>query len=161
MQLTRFAYMTRGYHHALELIQKVSPEFHDLALAGAKRQLVTQVNYNDIMRAYQGDPSGVEYANRDGHYAFVLADASEPGRYRVQNFDDKGFSGHQTYNSLEEAVEQMVVDGYYREDRGALDRLSATAQWRRGMQVSALIQQFGAGQINYTELDAALAKLPA
>jgi hypothetical protein len=47
-------------------------------------------------------------------------------------FDTFGFSGHQCYGSLIEAVEEMIKQGYHIKDVGALDPISLTPRWAEG-----------------------------
>lgn len=108
--------------------------------------------YNRIMQMHSADPSGIEFkhATRDC-WAFVLPDASDVGRWRVQYFDVKGFFSHHTVNTLEQAVADMVNDSYIVEAKGILDRLADTPQWKRGMAVAALIQQLACRIITHEE----------
>lgn len=41
-------------------------------------------------------------------WGFVLPDASEPGRFRWQEFGLDGFTGHHTYDTPEECLGDMV-----------------------------------------------------
>lgn len=108
--------------------------------------------FNRIMTVHNGNPAGTEFRNtsRDA-YAFVLPDASEVGRFRVQYFDANGFSSHSCMDRLDQAVLEMVTDGFLIEATGVLDRLSQTETWKRGMQVAALIQLLGSRQIDHAE----------
>lgn len=110
--------------------------------------------YDAIMRKFNGDPSGVEFKadNRDA-WAFVLPDASEPGRMRVQYFDRSSFFSHHPYDTLSECVDNMVAEGYTVEDAGALERLSDTDEWRRGVEVAGLIQKLNAKEITHEEFN--------
>jgi hypothetical protein len=100
-----------------------------------------QIAYVRIMGQHDGDPSGVEFRHHNDveRWAFVLADASVGGM-RIQMFDTFGFSGHQCYGSLIEAVEEMVKQGYHIKDAGALDRISLTPRWAEGMAWMEMIQ---------------------
>lgn len=95
------------------------------------RQLArpVQVAFSIVMKENAGDPSGVEYRhNSKSVWAFVLPDVSEPG-FRIQFFDIRGVLGHQHCDSLEQAVEEMVFQGYTVKDVGAFDRASSTQVW--------------------------------
>ncbi|MEC4720414.1 hypothetical protein RY831_14725 [Noviherbaspirillum sp. CPCC 100848] len=108
--------------------------------------------FSQIMGEYAGNPVGIEFRQSDGErWAFVLPDASEPGRFRVQYFDSRGFSGHFTHNDLVAAVEDMVRSGYRVKDIGALDRLSETRQWAAGIESSDLITRLNSGKIDFAE----------
>lgn len=113
---------------------------------------VSDIPFSQIMAEHEGNPSGIEYRQADGErWAFVLPDASEPGRFRVQYFDARGFSGHFTHNELVAAVEDMVRSGYRIKDLGALDRLSETNLWAAGIESSDLITKLNMGRIDFNE----------
>lgn len=94
----------------------------------------SQICFVQIMTRHKGSPCGVEFRHyKDvNRWAFVLPDASQPG-YRMQYFDDRGFSGHAHFKDIESAVDEMVSMGYRLEDAGALDRLSITPKWIEGL----------------------------
>ena len=152
-----FKYVSSAYDNAMQLLHKAGPDWVDIAVEGAKVLLPKQIAYDAIMTAHNGDPTGVEHHNHKGRYGFVLADASIPGKHRIQLFDQHGFISHETYDTLEEAVFEMASQGYTQEEIGALSRLSKTASWQKGMQVQGLMQQYNAGEITYRELDVAIA----
>jgi len=110
--------------------------------------------YDAIMRKFNGDPSGVEFKDgkRDA-WAFILPDASEQGRMRVQYFDRSSFFSHHPYDTVAECMDALVAEGYTLEDAGALDRLSDTDEWRRGVEVSGLIQKLNAKEITHEEFN--------
>lgn len=63
-----------------------------------------------------------------GTYAMVLRDPSEPGAYRLQYFDARGFAGHATRRSLADIAELLheeFGDRLSKAPPGILDRLSA------------------------------------
>ncbi|MFD2274283.1 hypothetical protein ACFS07_33350 [Undibacterium arcticum] len=117
-------------------------------------QIASKFNrpYNVVMTRNAGDPSGVEYHNRAATlWAFVLPDASEPGKYRLQTFDEDGFTGHSSYSSLIDAVEALIKNGYVCEDRGALDRMSTTARWAAGTEILDLLRRLNGKEISFQE----------
>lgn len=122
------AHMTKSWINAKD-------KTTDREFARYLRELVrpAQIAYARLMTKHS-DPSGIEYRHRkdEERWAFVLADASEPGA-RIQFFDTFGFSGHQHYASLDEAVQEMVGQGFHIEDAGALDRIAATPRWAEGI----------------------------
>ncbi len=115
--------------------------------------LPQQRAYNAVMERHSGNPVGVEYRhkNKSTSWAFVLPDASEPGRHRVQYFDEHGFFSHHAEDTLEDAVQEMVRNGYVTEEKGVLSRVSKTEVWRRGMERCFLMMQVGQGKITYAE----------
>ena len=123
------AHMTKAWMHAKD--RSIDPEFGRYL-----RELVrpVQIAYVQMMEAHQGNPTGVEYRHHkdDERWAFVLEDASEAG-FRIQFFDTFGVSGHQHYATLDEAVQEMLSQGFMIEDQGALDRMSQTPRWAEGI----------------------------
>lgn len=108
--------------------------------------------YNAIMERHNGDPSGIEFNHKRGdRWAFVLPDASDPGRYRYQSFDEHGFISHATFNTVSEAVRDMVESGYVNEDIGALDRMSQTATWAEGVETIELLRRLNGGDITFPQ----------
>jgi len=84
-----------------------------------------------------GNIVGIEAQSTDGkRFAVVLPDASEPGKFRVQNYDKSSFSGHQVYNSEQEALDALWVDGYRTSAQGAMNKLEGTPAWKQGMKFS-------------------------
>lgn len=155
-----FQYLSQKYVAAVELLQGSEPEWRELAAEGVRSLLPAQACYDELLRRHDGDPSGVEFRHHsDARYAFVLADASEPGNWRIQFFDADGFSSHESYAELHEAVFEMVWQGFAQEDKGALSRLSGTPRWRTGQEIAALMQRFGRGELSYRELDSEIARL--
>lgn len=76
------------------------------------------------MAEYDGHPVGIECRMKDREsWAFVLTDASGARPWRIQQFDMDGFVGHLCFDSLEEAVEDMLHMEYRVTDPGALDRV--------------------------------------
>lgn len=126
------SYMTKCWEHAKERSVDLSHDERSWRLRETARP--TQIAYVRIMSQYQGDPSGIEVRHHSGaeRWAFVLPDASQGGM-RIQLFDKFGFTGHQNYPSLTDAVEEMVRQGYRTPDVGALDLASQTALWAEGM----------------------------
>jgi hypothetical protein len=99
------------------------------------------VAFDSLMRHCDGNPLGVEYKQPDGdQWAFVLEDASDAGKFRVQRFDAAGFFSHSSYRTLTEAVEEMVREGYTAADTGALDVVASLPTWAKGMDAAWHIQ---------------------
>lgn len=109
--------------------------------------------YRLLMEAYAGEPVGVECrCTTRQHWAFVAPETGVPGQYRVQYFDEDGFTGHYVHTKLEEAVESMIREGYRVIEPGALDRIAATARWARGVQVAALRQRCQEGLMSFPDM---------
>jgi hypothetical protein len=112
----------------------------------------SSVPYNAIMEEFCGSPLWVEFKHKThDRWAFILPDLYVEGRYRVQFFDLDGMIRHHGSNSLFEAVETMVVEGYVTKAAGKLDELSATNRWKRGTEFAGLITKLNTKQITSTE----------
>lgn len=71
-----------------------------------------------------GPVEGLELRHRNGgSWVLILADASEPGKYRYQIFDHDGVQAHESFPSLREALEGAWAAGYRERDIGAMDRV--------------------------------------
>lgn len=75
-------------------------------------------------------------------WAIILRDASEPGRFRCQLFDSRGFFSHRTRDTVAKVLEELVEDDFTVVDMGALRRLSMTQEWRDGMALVEEIRKF-------------------
>ena len=86
-------------------------------------------------------------------WVLLLEDASNAGKFRYQCFDAKGFSGHHTFNTLEDALTDAFYSGYrYKDDSNVLDRLSKTHEWSRGMAIQAIRDEYNSGQIDWDQM---------
>ena len=112
-----------------------------------------QIAFQRLMGLCDGNPVGIECKSetRDA-WAFVLPDVVGESPYRVQTFDLDGFFGHSCYNSLQEATEAMIGDGYRLPDPGALDRCAATLRWAIGVKRSEIRLLFHLGKVGWTEM---------
>lgn len=98
--------------------------------------------------AKHGD--GTELSNTDGRrHAILLPDASNPGKYRYQMFDERGFMSHSTHDTPEEAVADAALSGYHVHNPGILDKLAGTDEWSHGMAINAIMQAHNGGQIDW------------
>jgi hypothetical protein len=62
-------------------------------------------------------------------WVVLLRDASSPGKFRYQLFDQTGLGRHCTFESFERAFEDALNKGFCCLDMGALDRLFASESW--------------------------------
>jgi len=100
-----------------------------------------QAGIQALRDANDGNTIGIEAASKDGErFAVVLKDASEPGKFRVQNYDKSSFSGHQVYGTELEALDALWSDGYRTSAQGAMDKLVGTPAWEQGVEIAAQIQ---------------------
>jgi hypothetical protein len=120
-----------------------------------------QIAYQRLMALYDGHPAGIECRMKDREsWAFVLPDASGSKAWRIQQFDQDGFMGHLCFDSLNEAVEDMLRMGYCVTDPGALDRTGSTTRWARGVRRAALMQKHQEGLITYRQMVEEMSALP-
>jgi len=94
-------------------------------------------------------------------WGILLPDATEPNRFRWQGFQRDGFTGHCTYDSAELCIGDMLDSGLCIVDLCALDRLSCTLEWERGMAIVAVIQASNAGLISWDEANQKHAEIVA
>ncbi|WP_415913003.1 hypothetical protein [Neptuniibacter sp. QD37_11] len=89
----------------------------------------------DVITLTGGEFLGFEMKRPNSEqWAFVLPDASEPGRYRYSEFDADGFYGHQTRDTPEECLKDMIMEGgYTHPDKGALNKVQATPRFIEGV----------------------------
>ena len=86
-------------------------------------------------------------------WCLLLQDASSPGQYRYQVFDERGFSGHSTHPNLEAALVAAFQEGFCEEGEGALLRLYGSDSWQHGMRAAGLIQEVNSGQITHEQAE--------
>ncbi len=127
-------YMTKNWSACKHRSTPPTPEMveHDRWIRSLQRP--NQIAFVQIMVRHDGNPSGIEFRHHSDaeRWSFVLPDASTAG-YRAQFFDTHGFSGHTHFETVEQAVDEMVQRGFRIEDVGALDRVSQNPPWAQGM----------------------------
>ena len=62
--------------------------------------------------AEKGGSTRMEHQSRDGQRALIGPDMAEPGKFRITRFDKQGPFGHTTFNTLKEAANEALRDGY-------------------------------------------------
>lgn len=92
---------------------------------------------------------------------FLLPDMTEPGKWRMQYFDVRGFSGHGIYNTIEQLAIAAVAGGFLTRDDDALDRVQELASFQRGNYAADLIRQVNAGELQYADANALLSQFDA
>lgn len=108
--------------------------------------------FNNALDHFNAHGFGLTLANDDRtQWTIVLEDMSEPGRFRHQTFNTRGFYGHYTSDSIEETIEDAIDMGFRTIDNGRLEELCATEEWDEGTRVGALIQQLNNGQIGWNQ----------
>lgn len=80
-----------------------------------------------------GDDSPIIMADKDGSRGIVIfPSSSEPGKWQLSNFDQKGFSGHTIHDTRDEALNRAVKDGYKPVNHNVLKEFMAEPEWREG-----------------------------
>lgn len=122
-----------------------------------KRHLARKLRANEQASALANLESKLEIGmtltnNAHDAWAILLEDASNPGQHRYQCFDAKGFSSHHTFKTLHEALKEAFACGYRTQDDGALDRLSITPEWAKGMAIQAIRDKYNSSQIDWNRM---------
>lgn len=119
----------------------------------ASRYDLKQEKLNTMLSHYESDGLGSTYRHNE-QFAFVLRDASAPGRFRCQYFDRRGFFGHSTFNSVGDVLVELCDMGYtVPEPKCTVDVFSQTNDWLLGTQVTALVQSVNSGNLTMAEAD--------
>lgn len=121
-------------------------------LARARAEMATK-------RAAIGDLSGggiLKHLNTE-RWVFVLPDMTDAGKWRIQYFDARGFSGHGTYNSVDDCASMALASGFVERDDTALDRVQRLASFWRGNYAADLIQRINCGELSHSQGDALMA----
>lgn len=106
----------------------------------------------DAIKQKNPDIIGTELAHKGGkRFAFILPDASEPGKIRVSYFDENGFSGHDTYTTPEDALNAAVGSGYTDDATGRLDELSQLDSFIKGNERADRIRKVNNGEMTWEE----------
>lgn len=109
-----------------------------------------------------GAAKGLELASECGkRWAFLLPDMTEPGRWRLQYFDERGFSGHGIYDTEEQLLEAALDAGFRRCDAGSLDRLAQLPSFQRGNFAADLIQRINLRELTHAQAHQMLAAYDA
>lgn len=122
----------------------------DSFVEGAAQELdAKQVMLDEMFKLFDEQGIGMIYKNSLKQYGFVLEDASDEGAFRYQLFDAKGFFGHSTFTTAEEAILELCDNGYTElVDADTLDKFSATREWK--FSTEALALRTGAETGKYT-----------
>ncbi|KKK62764.1 hypothetical protein LCGC14_3001090, partial [marine sediment metagenome] len=96
----------------------------------------------NLLEQFDGDPLGAMLQSKDDvpRYALVLADASEPGRYRASYYSTNGLQSHDPFDTPLQAFEAAVKQGCDMKAEKSMDEVASTKEWRKGMQWAVLIQ---------------------
>lgn len=106
--------------------------------------------------------NGLELTTERGkRWAFLLPDMTEQGRWRLQYFDERGFSGHGIYDTEAQLLEAAWSAGFCCPDPGALDRMAGLASFQRGNFAADLIRRINLGEMTHEQAHAELAAYDA
>ena len=94
----------------------------------------------------------------DSRWKIICRDASSQGKWRTQSFDLKGFSGHLTFETRAQAIEDAATSGFTVRDDAALDRVQNTPAFQRGLFASDLILKVNTGALSFLAANEALAE---
>lgn len=146
------------YQDQIDHWEEVAREerFSDKTVNRMLRQLQEKnARYQRVMFAVleRGEGLTLKHGSMD-QWAVLLADASNPGKFRYQQFDASGFIGHVTKSSLDEAALDAFQCGFTElAADDVLVRISATEEWRIGSIRNDLIRKVNCGELTHEEAD--------
>lgn len=132
-------------------------EHHADILTRLKRQRKLLIQFQ---KEYFGPGYTLKHSEQN-RWRVVLADPTEPGRFRWLEFDENGFSGHYIYDTPNECLGDMVDGGFVVPDHEALERHSDTPEWRKGSAITAVIQASNNRLINWKQALEQIAEIRA
>jgi len=115
--------------------------------AGRGRFELTLMHHRDRVEQMKDSIKiGGEYKAERGNgrpdrYVAVLHDPSDPGKVRLQHFDEEGFSGHQTFDKMDDLIHGLASD--YEKvvpASGIMDKLAITEKWAEGTARASVMQ---------------------
>jgi hypothetical protein len=126
----------------------------------AKELEEQQVVLDEMFKLFDEQGIGSIYKSSLNQYGFVLPDASDAGSFRYQLFDARGFFGHSTFTTAEEAILELCDNGY-RElaPSDTLDKMSQTRDWKFGTEVLALRTAVSMGRKSWADGEREYARL--
>ena len=152
----RAAHLRESFADATPLAERLGSFVED----AAKELDAKQIALDSMFKQFDEHGFGAIYKNSLNQYGFVLHDASEQGAYRYQLFDRKGFFGHSTFSSAEEALLELCDNGYTEMvSPDTLDKLSATREWKFSTEALALRTAVQEGKYTWEEADRLYADL--
>lgn len=122
----------------------MSDYYFEALLAKARQRLADAVAAIGEVK----DFAIVKHRERDSWLA-VLPDVSGLGRWRLQSFDTKGFSGHMIFSSKTEAIVEAASQHCTVRDDGALDRLQDTVEFKIGLFAIEQLMLLNRGEISF------------
>ncbi len=124
-----------------------------------------QIAYAWLRYHTGGDPIGVEFRHTAGpRWAFVAPNVTsqwDQSPWRVQHFNESGFTLHTCHKDLQSAVEDMIGQGFHLLDPGVLDRLTISPRWAMGVEQSIQRDLFNQNRITLAQLVERLKEIEA
>ncbi|NVZ11555.1 hypothetical protein HW932_20100 [Allochromatium humboldtianum] len=109
------------------------------------QQKSQQQAFERLLAANGDEAVGLELRHHTlEQWAAIFPDASEPGRFRHQYFDARGFFSHGTFDTAQAALKAAIREGFCVLDPGVLDRLSQTPEWASGLIALEAVQRHNA-----------------
>ncbi len=152
----RAASLREGLGDSTGLAKRLDSFIEDAAKELDAKQLIL----DEMFKHFDENGIGAIYKNSLNQFGFVLKDASEEGAYRYQLFDAKGFFGHSTFSSAEEALLELCDNGHtVLVSPDTLDKFSATRLWKFSTEALALRTAVEVGKYTWDEADRLYADL--
>ena len=128
-----------------------SPEADVCAtLAREARDLDDQLQ--TIATVFHSVGFGLQLKSSSGLYCVILPDASEPGRIRYQTFNETGFIGHSTFDTVDDVLVDAFRCGFRTVAAGdPLSEVSQLASFKRGNLVNDLVAQVNRGELSMND----------
>lgn len=142
--------------HFAECFGKSSKHADEPDFKNYVQETVDEINENqkklDVMFAHFDEHGfgcifGSAKADR---WALILPDASEPGKFRYQQFATFGWVSHYTCDTVDEVLYESFTSGMYvPAPADTLDRLSATREWAQGIEQLDIITRHNRREIDW------------
>lgn len=135
-----------------ELEQEESgSEYRAACLQLRNEAAALNAQFQRIVYAFLVQGPGLTLKSRH-NYCVILEDATEPGRFRYQSFNQTGFIGHATRDTTDEVLLEAFRDGYREIDTsGALERFVRTAEWEKGSLINDLVRRVNVGELSHEQ----------
>jgi len=89
--------------------------------------------------------------HQDDQWFMILPDVSGNGRWRLQSFDQRGFSGHMVFSCKVQAIHEAASLRFTVRDDGALERLQDTPEFQIGLFAVEQLALHNRGAISFDE----------
>ena len=67
---------------------------------------------NALAKELASKHKSIKMQHENGHKVLVGPDMSKPGKFRVTRFDERGAMGHTEHDSLEDAANEALKNGF-------------------------------------------------